>query len=417
MGEPKPLSSNYISRPGPQTEATIPSQDPDDINIPSTQAEGLTSNVTPSSPPVTAGTPLTAPYGRAEKIPYLRQPTYVFPDAIISISQAHKDRYPALKDILQRNIDSSPKLCDYSSCISYELRMCGFCAADAIPSVLVFCPFRKLKKIKSLFTQPHIKSQFEPEPPTTTFVLFGLFFWGRTVEMLAFHEIAVVIPEEQDSGEFVADAGARNMPWGLQVLKGEHGEKHTATMGCIIQVGSERFGLTTAHTFHQSPAAATGDHCVGDSDSDTDNEEYDMNLEAEDNDQVSLEAQPLLSTSGFGRTVRLGKCQVHMPPPLEETSTWMKEHANLDWALVELKSMNDGLANYETSNETLPIAEDLPEDCIDVLIITLPLLGVRATLYNIPSYLGGPKGSKAAEVWTVGCFPQKTCESQFCYKL
>lgn len=342
------------------------------------------------------------------KIPYLRKPTYVFPDATSSISKAHKDRYPALKDILQRNIEGSPKLCDYTSCISYELRMCGSCMEDAIPSILVFCPLRKFKKIKSLFTQPHITSQFEPDSPTPTFVHFGLFFWARTIDMLALHEIAVVIPEEQDSGEILADAGVGSLPWGLQVVEGERNEQHTATVGCIIQVGSERFGLTTAHAFYQTPTAAWNDHTISSSDSDTEDEEYDMSMEEGDEDRLSEEVRPLSS----GRTVKLGKCQVHIPPPIEDTSTWMREHANLDWALFELESNGDRLPTYPKPHEALAIADTLPEDCTDVLIITLPLSGVPATLYNIPSYLGGANGSQAAEVWTVGCSSKETRELQ-----
>lgn len=365
-------------------------------------AEDDSSIVTSPSDQVTAVTPVSTPYDRAVKIPRLWKTTYVFPDASTSISQAHKDRYPVLKDILQRNIEGSPQLCDYTTCISYELRMCGSCVADAIPSILVFCPFGKLKKIKSLLQQPHIRSQFEPETTTSEFVNFGLFFWARKIDMLAFHEIVAVIPAEQATGGVVANATGVRAPWGLRIYNGENGEMNTATMGCMIQVGRDQFGLTTAHAFHQ-PLATT----CGPDDSDSDDEEYDMSMEHDDHSEVTMDVQPALPIDGRGQTVQFGECEVHIPPR-DDSSAWIKEHANLDWALLKMGSEKSRLSVYATATEALPIVDRLPQECVDVLIVTTSLHEIPAILYHIPSYIGGAKGSQAAEVWTVGSLSNQT---------
>lgn len=294
------MLSNHVL--GPQPEASIRSESTDDIEAQTmtSPAEDNSSIVTSPSDPVTAVTPVSTRYDRAVKIHRLWKTMYVFPDASTSISQAHKDRYPVLKDILQRNIESSPQLCDYTTCISYELRMCGSCVADAIPSILVFCPFGKLKKIKSLLQQPHIRSQFEPETTTSEFVNFGIFFWARKIDMLAFHEIVAVIPVEQATGGVVANATGVRAPSGLRIYNGENGEMNTATMGCMIQVGRDQFGLTTAHAFHQTLATTCGPD-----DSDSDDEEYDMSIEQDDHSEVTMDVQPALPIDGRGQTVQL----------------------------------------------------------------------------------------------------------------
>lgn len=353
---------------------------------------------------MTAVTPATPPYGRATRIPYLRKTTYVFPDASTRISQAHKDRYPVLKDILQRNIESSPKLCDYTTCISYELRMCGCCVAEATPSILVFCPFGKLKKIKALLQQPHIRSQFESEITASTFVNFGLFFWAREIDMLAFHEIAAVIPVQQATDGVPANETGGRAPWSLRIYNGDNSEINTATMACMIQVGRDQFGLTTAHAFHQ-PLATSYEP----DDSDSDDEEYDMSMEQDDHSEGAMDVQPALPIDGRRQTVQLGKCEVHIPPH-DDSSAWMKEHANLDWALLKLGPEISRLSIHATATEALPIVDRLPQECVDVLIVTTSLHEVPAIIYHIPSYIGGAKGSQAAEVWTVGALSNETRE-------
>lgn len=350
------------------------------------------------------------PYGKAIPIINSNRPAYVFPEASASITQAQQNRFRVLKDIFQRNVETSSELRDHSQKISYELRMCGS-LEDASASVLVCCPPDQLTEIESLFKQPHIRSQYEPKITTPSFVPLGLYFWPEVNIWLALHELAVVIPEELDSSDSIPDAVAGLMPWSLRILEGDRGVQHTATMGCVLQVGRDRFGLTTAHVFNHPPVTVPEYHGGG-RDSYTGGKKYDRSIEEEGMGKLSRGIQPLQSTNGLGRTAKLGQRQVHAPPPFEDTSTWMEKHANLDWAAFELVSNDDRLQPNATESEALPLVDHLPQKCTDVLIITSYFPGIPATLYNVPSYIGGAKGSPAAEVWTVGCLSKEACESQ-----
>ncbi|KAL2287242.1 hypothetical protein FJTKL_05747 [Diaporthe vaccinii] len=173
-------------------------------------------------------------------------------------------------------------------------------------------------------------------------------------------------------------------------------------MGCMIQVGRDQFGLTTAHAFHQTLATTCGPD-----DSDSDDEEYDMSMEQDDHSEVTMDVQPALPIDGRGQTVQLGECEIHIPPH-HDSSAWMKEHANLDWALLKLGPEKSRLSIYATATEALPIVDRLPQERVDVLIVTTSLHEIPAILYHIPSYIGGAKGSQAAEVWTVGSLSNQT---------
>lgn len=332
----------------------------------------------------------------------MRRTTYLFLNGCDSISQAHRDRYPALKNILQRNIEKSPKLSDFASKISYELRLCGPCLADAVPSIVVFCPLEKLKKLKSLLTEPHIRSQFEPQSESPNSVCFGLYFWGEPTEMLAFHEVTVVIPGKQDTGGVIGDATANLVPWGIHIIDRDKGEKSTATMLCVIQVAGARFGLTTAHAFDHSITTSPAVYNMDSDDSDTEDDEYDTGTKGNQHGKVITNFHPA-SPLEHEVEVRTGEARVLIPH--DDTSEWVQEHANLDWALVDLGF--EKTSTVATAADQLPIVVNhLPQQCLHVLVITREHPAIPAILYNIPSYMGGVKGSPVAEVWTIGCIPE-----------
>lgn len=101
-------------------------------------------------------------------------------------------------------------------------------------------------------------------------------------------------------------------------------------------------------------------------DPDTDDEEYDMGTDYEIEDVLPMEKRPILPDGGHGRTIKLGKCQIHTAPSLEGTSTWTTEHADLDWALIEPGWNENGLLRYETEIDASPIVECLPQICTNV---------------------------------------------------
>lgn len=402
VGEFTSLASERTT--GPQIAAGGSSQAAEDINVSLPRPQDHVVHPSPATSPVAIEPPVTAYDGRSIKIPYIRRTVYIFPDACNSISQDHRDRYPALKDIFQRNIEEDPRLSYFTRYISYELRLCGPCIADATPSIVVFCPLKKLKKLKSLLTQPHIKSQFEPE--TANSVRFGLFFWAQPIDMLALHGVTVVIPEKEDMGSVAGIKMAE--PWSVHITDGDECDKCTATMSCMVQVAGIRFGLTAAHAFNHRWAISPETYNMDSEESDSDDAEYDTVTEPDNYRKATVDSDPASPLNGRGKEVRLDQNHVYIPPH-DETSA----HANLDWALLDLDGALFDLELEEarmltsaTAAEQLPIAKHLPQQCLDVLIITRAHPGVPATLYNVPSYIGGVQGSSAVEVWTVGYAPE-----------
>jgi hypothetical protein len=219
--------------------------------------------------------------------------------------------------------------------------------------------------------------------------------------MLAVHEVTVVIPEMQDTGSVVGDAMIGHAPWALHVTDDDKGDKSTATMSCIIQVAGVRFGLTTAHAFRNPWATSPETYNMDNDDSDADEDEYDTVMELDDHRKETMDLHPAPSSNGRGKEVRLGKIHAYIPP--HDTSAWVQEHADLDWALVDLGLGKAQMSTSATSAEELRIANHLPQQSLDVLIKTRAHIDVPATLYSIPSYIGGIKGSLTAEVWTVSC--------------
>ena len=267
-----------------------------------------------------------------------------------------------------------------------------------------------------VFKKQHIRSQYKPKPANPNSVRFGLFCWAETIELLAFHEVTVVIPDEQDTGSVGRDVAVGRAPWGVHITINDGGDEFDATMSCMIQVAGVRWGLTAAHAFCHpwttSPEAYNTDsddsdtHNMESDDSDADDEEYDTVTEQDDHGKARMDLHPASPLSRRGKDVRLGKSHVWIPTHEDTSSAWMREHSNLDWALLDLGLEETQMSTSATAAEELPIANHLPQQCLDVLIITRAHLDVPATLYNIPSYIGGVKGSQAAEVWTVGCVPE-----------
>jgi hypothetical protein len=354
------------------------------------------------------------------KIPYLKRTAYVFPDAGAKISQAHQDRFPVLKDIFQRNVEGCSKLGGCITSISYELRMCGPSLEAAIPSLLVFCPLNSLKALKSLLTKPHIKAQYAQEEPDFHLVGFGIFFWARTMELLGGCNAVMVLPAEQDEAGLGDYAAGGLLPWGLQVATVRKPHCHS-TMGCVIRANSEHFGLTTAHIFEDTEAEADEGvkledfDSVDDGDDDDDDDEYDLGAfrEAIDNsDTAAIPRSPGTSYVYRGEgDVELVECEVHCPP---REGVWVKEHPYLDWALLEMDEQDARLStclqHEHIQGGAFSIAQRLPSEHVDVLIITARHVEVPGRLYPIPSYIGGTKGSIMSEVWTVNVSNSGNCE-------
>lgn len=348
------------------------------------------------------------------KIPHLKKTAYVFPGASARIGQAHRDRFPILKDIFQRNVESCTKLCDCITFISYELRMCGPSLETAIPSLLVFCPLKSLKTLKSILTKPHIKAQYAQDESDSHLVQFGIFFWGRAMELLGGFNAFMILRAEQDEASASNHAAGGLLPWGLHVATTDNPHRYS-TMGCFIRARSEHFGLTVAHIFEDSEAAADRGVEPEDPDSEDEDEEYDLRACQEDtyDDDITVTPRDLGASSlyhGEDDIEPVG-CEVHLPP---RDGAWANEHPYLDWAMLKMNRQDARLFAClqcdHSQPATLSVAQCLPPENIGVLIITARHVEVPGELYPIPSYIGGAMGSGMSEAWTVNILDPKCCK-------
>jgi hypothetical protein len=375
------------------------------------------------SPPATiddSATPAADQYRRAKKIPFLVKTVYVFPDADDDISKDHQERFPAIKNMFQRNVKRSCKLQDCMRHISYELKMCGSNIEDATPSLLVFCPATKMKTLRSLLTQPQLTDQYNPP----CFLLahlprFRIFFWAEQIELLWGDTADVNLHVHGDSAGLTSSP-AKSTLCGALVAAGARGDRRS-TLGCVIRVGSQYFGLTSAHTFEKSTAReTTGDSYEFDDDEpnyyNIDDFEYDFEVSARNagrgqicDDSRYMNPSPRSPLQGSESAAPLTPadesvmaCIIRRPP---SERPWVVNHDDLDWALVELPGEAYQRPNAYFSEQKWillsEVASERPSKNTEVIIISSRRFVMRGILHSTPSYIGSPKNFRMSEVWTI----------------
>lgn len=388
--------------------------------------------------PNTVGPPTTQPaanscgatppdnYAKARKIPYLKETVYVYPDAGCDISRDHRTRFPIVKDILQKNVENNSKLRNYTRDLSYEMRMCGVSCEDSKPSILVFCPIIILKRLKSILTKPHVKEQYHLDSatgPSASYVSrYRIFFWGEPREPLWGRSAIVNIDVDGKPGSSSIAKPSGLTMCGTLVTAGEAGERHS-TIGCVLRVGSQFYGLTSAHTFEDlRPSSAAMQEDPDDEDSDAEDGEYDLDLETLDKyngqqlqlplEQPNSKPGPIHYPSGTSKLPEVlrtyetsNRLTIRSPPAGDDV--WNSNHPDRDWALIHLTGRIHWRPNacFSPSQPQKPIfcskvASHCPSEKRNVYIVSSRSVSQHGTLHTIPSYIGG-YGTRACEVWTV----------------
>ncbi|KAF5588576.1 ankyrin repeat domain protein, partial [Fusarium subglutinans] len=156
--------------------------------------------------------------------------------------------------------------------------MCGPSVEKSHPSILVFCRQSEFSSLHSLLNSKHLKRQYglrESSPKyfwkswrnSPTMVpeeshkpLFKLYFWRqarlRTLLWCAKTRVLIgsdVMPTLVESHSLLHS----NLTLCGSIISVNQDRRKTSTLGCIIQVGSEFYGLTAAHAVRQSRAYRT----------------------------------------------------------------------------------------------------------------------------------------------------------------
>jgi hypothetical protein len=397
-------------------------------NSPRNTITNLTINATHPQPLATTSTPTPTPnrvdpYANPQKIPYRKDAVYVYRQAKDAISEEYRNRFPIVQDILRRNVEHDPKkkLLKYTALLSYELQMCGVSREDAKPSILVNCPNNEtiLKRLKSLFLQPHVKDQYHIDvaltPTTPRVPRFRLFFWAEERQNIWVRSDFVTIgtrgehePEQVPKPLGLTMCGAR-------VVAGEFGER-CSTVGCLLRVGTQYYGLTSAHTFEEWTPPQTNFEEDSDDDSDFEDDEYDLKLPYPDDDGSSPLSVRLDKGSVDPGSEHAGEKTLKLPntlpkhkiisPPVDD-DTWTSRHPNRDWALVQVTDPSYWRPNiyFSPSEPHVPkffskFAPCLPTESRGVYLASSRSPAQYGTLHPIPSYMG-VHGARTCEVWTV----------------
>ncbi|KAF5962446.1 ankyrin repeat domain-containing protein [Fusarium bulbicola] len=433
----------------------------------------------------TAVPPSKDPFNSPAQIPGVSPPTFVYPHSASIISDAFRERYREIVNLFRQNAEEHPRLRDHVQQIDYTLKMCGPSVEKSHPSILVFCHQSEFSSLHSLLNSKHLKRQYglresSPRyfwkswrnspmmvPEESHKPLFKLYFWRqarlRTLLWCSKTRVFIgsnVMPTLVESHSLLHSG----LTLCGSIISVNQDRTKTSTLGCIIQVGSEFYGLTAAHAVRQSRAYRTPplisntdaelgadldgpmashdlgnwrnsfmacqnveavelddhstsevavDESVEDVDFVTDVEYEDL---LEDDDDHGDDSNDFDGSSDpndlFHEDYLISDNQEGMIETQALFSIEYKQGASktldFDWALISLPERGQWRPNAFMSTANSPralffseIATACPEKETEVLIITSGNVIKQGTLQPIPSFLGGINDNRPSIVWSV----------------
>lgn len=419
-----------------------------------------------------------------EVIPKTKPPIYVYPHSGSKISDASHERFREVVDMFRHNTESHVLLTSCVQHIDYTLRMCGVSAEQAHPSILVFCRTQDFAPLRALLTSRELGAQYlrRKSPNAGDFFgrwrqnrneaaaaalqygkpLFNLYFWrsirprtllgpGQDTFPLpspifgGSGEAAIIYPhnsyfEDKKKAQILhAMSGAT-----IRIAK----YQATSTLGCVIAVGDEYYGVTTRHSLGIKPAvtvpkgSATAfgaiskskssqvvsrvsanydgsprgyDEADDDYDFEIDDVEYEsMSDDYRDPEEAKSTAVPSRSDNASAKTRRSGDPFRKLKPM--KPNVYVPKQALLvdgqtfdgDWALVHLNASGkpgpweQARQKYDDPLKRLAnVPLSLPKDPTHVLIVTDEEYPQNGVLQPDSSILGGINGDTKSIVWTV----------------
>jgi hypothetical protein len=327
------------------------------------------------------------------------------------VSMEHIRRYPIVKDVLQMQVDHSSALSRYSGEIHYVLRICGVSQTEARPSILIFCPSEIILQLWQLFSQRHVLDHVKPTVAGLPFPHFDLYLWGQPIELLFSRQCPVVYGAGLDLSIAILSM------CGAKIIAGLERDRFS-TVGCLLEIGSEYFALTTAHTFDN--VNATGHAFEDRSEWTVDESRPDTHGLDDTNPTNTSEAIVTSQSSSYkfinendttpaDALVRPQKssqgCEIRLPPFGDHE--WNAKEPNLDWALIPVPNRehwrpNAIIVNADLSNPFFldSVAETISSEGKDVCVITSRSGTLYGQLDRIPAY-SGKAGVASCEMWIV----------------
>lgn len=388
------------------------------------------------------------PFDNPIQIPGVAPSTLVYPHSAPIISEAFRERYCEIINLFRQNTEEHPRLRDHVRQIDYTLKMCGPSADKSHPSILVFCRPSEFSSLQSLLNSKHLKLQYCVRQSTPKYFwqswrgkgtstvpevshkpLFRLYFWrqARPRTLLKFEETTVFLDASIPSLSITRPRS--NLTLCGAGISTSKGRRRISTLGCVIRVGSELYGLTAAHAVRPLPISEYTSSLL-DEEAVEDIGISSANSTATDPDDESLEDDDFIDdveyldlsekaysedeqpdTPGIEIEHNIEDREKDQDYSIETTALFPYEQAqdsDLDWALVRLPDKECWLPNIIVlgGKSGYPVyISDVASSCpiqeTNILIINSTNLPVSGKLQPVPAFLGGINGNRPSTVWSV----------------
>ena len=244
--------SSQIPDPGLSSQDSVhPSTS---VNDSLAHNEGAFTLVAPPASPTAQSAPLSAAstsvdlYSNPKIVPGTKGMMKLYANAPIAL--VFQQRFRVLVGLFKGAVDNDSTLKLRTQDVNYDLRICGRCPADALPTILVFCTKDIFGRLRSLLERDSIRCQYGRRkegrlppilkrlqgqtPPAASTLTFRLVFWCENS-----------IPTKRKSAQEPVDAHIHSrMTMCGSLIRFSHS---TSTLGLLVSVDSKIYGLTVDH--------------------------------------------------------------------------------------------------------------------------------------------------------------------------
>ena len=395
------------------------------------------------------------PFEGPKPIPGLSPVVFVYPHSSGQINEAFKRRYHEVIELFKQSVEKDAHLIDHVRHIGYELRLCGPSPREAHPSILVFCRTRDHRALRSLLTKSRLKRQYALRKSSLlkTWIrrqstlpidghrpLFNLFFCrDQTPWIFLWGSQKVFRDAEGASNANTTAPGDLSMTMCGSAVRWPGPRKNyakTSTISCVVQIGNDFYGLTTAHAAIPSQPDVLQEHAkLSNADRDeiespgssqfdeSDLGDYvmdDFTYEHVSEDETSTEATqgqqddaldfPSLIDHDVPPTTMVpGQSRALSAQYPSRVELLFHNHMDLDWAIMKLEDPRDWRPNAFTSPECgvhyigflSSVSEGLVDQETPVFIIVSPDKSLTGMLQPSVSFQTDMSGVRVSEYWTV----------------
>lgn len=345
------------------------------------------------------------------EIPGCKKKTYVYRHADALISDAHKERYHEIIDLFREKLLAVKALSKSGPANTlYKMKMCGQNPENVKPSILVchsWIDKNISRRIWKNVTEKSLRKQYECTAPVFGIhMFFSLKFWmlGSSMKSLSIH---------LDNGLIVgAPLVSNNISYQVS----------TTACGISFTDDNKIFALTSAHAFENNyskendefvsshndsttesgsqESDETSDQCFSSTDDEYDWDELEVAIDLERQEAGLSDHKERVVLKDSEKEGLTGHSEI------KSGRVWGRrnnpEWENLDWALVEIPSLDQRNLLGRPAEEDDFIEPSSPSKGVGAVIVATASGLLEGTLSSIPSYLASSGNSPTwTKIWTL----------------